>query len=593
MKNTSFIFIIIFFAIAIPVLFLLNSSYSHLKTGAQYAYQEHAYLVLQMLNQRIHNDLSVEESRSYSDYRFIRTIPVLGGEEVTISPLAELPIKSQYPGIVGYFQLFEDGSVQTPVLPEGFLEVVAMEDKAAREKVREELEKIIKKMDLRVTRNIQNAYAPESTSILNSLTQNLNLDPQKLNSFKPRIEQSSQKETFVFDVESARIQKLSNLNETDSAFSQNTLIVKIEPFQAIFNKEYIIFYRNILRGQEAFIQGYIVKMKEYFSSILSKENLFSPQEQKMFLEFATKKQPLLILGEREENATQIFEAPFQYPFDNMLLRVNLSQMKRTPSERMVVIFGIILFLILGGGLYAIYRLTKSQLQLAIKRQNFISAVSHELKTPLTAIRMYAEMLQNSWVSSEEKRLKYYNLIASEAERLSRLIQNVLNISKLDRNRWNVQLTQDNPKKVLEAFVSAYGKNIENSGFDLTVSCDECNIEIMLDRDAIMQILMNLVDNSLKFAKNARYKMIELRLAVNENDIYFAVRDYGPGIPENEKKKVFDEFYRVENEMTRTTKGTGIGLSMVKKLCNLTNMKIEMENAHPGLRTKIHFSSILL
>ena len=93
------------------------------------------------------------------------------------------------------------------------------------------------------------------------------------------------------------------------------------------------------------------------------------------------------------------------------------------------------------------------------------------------------------------------------------------------------------------------------------------------------------------AKNARYKMIELRLAVQDDDVYFAVRDYGPGIPPNEMTKVFEEFYRVEDEMTRTTKGTGIGLSMVKKLCSLTNMRIEMENANPGLRTKIHFSSI--
>jgi len=228
--------------------------------------------------------------------------------------------------------------------------------------------------------------------------------------------------------------------------------------------------------------------------------------------------------------------------------------------------------------------------LASKRQDFVSAITHELKTPLTAIKMYAELLQNSWVVSDEKRQKYYNQIASEADRLSRLIQNVLNLSKLDGNRWNVQLRRERPKAVLDDFIATYSKNVEKQGFELTVSSDTAasNIALLIDRDAIMQILMNLVDNSLKFSKKSDYKMINIELAINGTDMYLAVRDFGPGIPAAEMKKVFQEFYRVENEMTRQTSGTGIGLSMVKKLCTLTNMKIELENANPGLRTKIHF-----
>ena len=204
--------------------------------------------------------------------------------------------------------------------------------------------------------------------------------------------------------------------------------------------------------------------------------------------------------------------------------------------------------------------------------------------------MYAELLQNSWVANEDKRQKYYNQIASETERLTRLIQNVLNLSKLDGNRWNVQLRKERPKGVLDDFVATYSKNVEKQGFELTVSSDTDvkDITLMMDRDAIMQILMNLVDNSLKFSKNADYKMINIELRLKDTDLYLAVRDYGPGIPQAEMTKVFQEFYRVENEMTRQTSGTGIGLSMVKKLCTLTNMKIELENANPGLRTKIHF-----
>jgi signal transduction histidine kinase len=242
---------------------------------------------------------------------------------------------------------------------------------------------------------------------------------------------------------------------------------------------------------------------------------------------------------------------------------------------------------LAGGFFAVYRSTKSQILLANKRQDFVSAVSHELKTPLTAIRMYAELLQNSWVANETKRQKYYALIVNETERLSRLIQNVLNLSKLERGNWNVQFSKVNPKTILDTFVATYTQNIEKHGFDLTVTSDICNMQLTLDKDAVMQILTNVVDNSLKFARDSAYKMIALELRVSENDVYFVVRDYGPGIPQKELSHVFEEFYRVGNEMTRTTAGTGIGLSMVKKLCDMTNMKIEIENAGPGLRTKLH------
>ena len=207
--------------------------------------------------------------------------------------------------------------------------------------------------------------------------------------------------------------------------------------------------------------------------------------------------------------------------------------------------------------------------------------------------MYAELLQNSWVANDAKRQKYYALIASETERLSRLIQNVLNLSKLERNHWNVQFKKCNPKSILDDFVATYTKNIEKNGFDLTVTTDICNFEFLLDKDAIMQILMNVVDNSIKFSKNAQYKMIVLELRVHDSDVFFVVRDYGPGIPPKEMDHVFEEFYRVENEMTRTTSGTGIGLSMVKKVCSLTNMKISLENANPGLRTKLQLPPITL
>lgn len=606
MKKIRITFILIFIAIAFPVVMLLGKSFSHLKTGSQYAYKEHAYLVLQMLNQRIYDDLAIEEQRSYSEYRFIRAVPVIGGEEITLSRLAEFPIRSHYAGIIGYFQLDPDGALKTPVLPDGVLESIPVIDRDKREQVRDSIQKILLHLGLKNAGKPRSPDRNPSEGILNRIySQNLNYNKDNLTErkskngddlkFSRRYEHSSQKETFVFDVESAKIRRITDpkmpLEEEHYTEPPEVMEVEIEPFQATFNHQYLVYYRYIWRNNEPFIQGFAVDFPTYLGSLVRNEIAFNPQEQTTLLEFGSKNRPFVIFGKRDKNAISILSVPLQYPLSDMLFTMYLTPEGRIPGENMVIWLGFLTFVILAGGLIAVYRLTKSQLALATKRQDFISAVSHELKTPLTAIRMYAEMLQNSWVANDEKRQKYYSLIASETDRLSRLIQNVLNLSKLDRNQWNIQLKKENPRNTLEEFVATYSKNIEKNGFDLTVTKDVCEYIIPMDKDAVMQILMNLVDNSIKFSKDAQYKMIVLELKVEDNDIFFVVRDYGPGIPPSEITKVFDEFYRVENEMTRKTNGTGIGLSMVKKLCSLTNMRIEIENASPGLRTKIHFPPI--
>ncbi len=602
MRRLRLIFLTLFFAIAIPVAFLLFNSYQHLQTEAQYAYKEHAYLVLQMLNQRIYDDLAIEEQRSYSEYRFIRAVPVIGGEEVTLSRLAQFPIRSHYGGMIGHFQLDPDGTMRTPVLPDGILEKIPVEDRAKRELVRDSIKKVLSALGVHnegLMRTSVQANTQDSLDKLYGKHLRLAVKLNEARKFSRRYEQSSQKETFLFDVESARIRKISengvqkDSKEQDDVFFPEIMEVEIDPFQATFNSEYIVYYRNVWRNNEQFIQGYAVKLKEYLENVVIHEIQFNPNEQLIALEFGSKKVSYVTFGNRSKSNVMILSVPLQFPLTEMNLTVYLTESEAPPGEAFVIILGILMFSILTGGLFSVYRLTQSQLRLANKRQDFISAVSHELKTPLTAIRMYAELLQNSWVANDAKRQKYYALIASETERLSRLIQNVLNLSKLERNHWNVQFKKCNPKSILDDFVATYTKNIEKNGFDLTVTTDICNFEFLLDKDAIMQILMNVVDNSIKFSKNAQYKMIVLELRVHDSDVFFVVRDYGPGIPPKEMDHVFEEFYRVENEMTRTTSGTGIGLSMVKKLCSLTNMKISLENANPGLRTKLQLPPITL
>ena len=595
MRKIHLIFVAIFVAIAIPVIVLLTHSYKQLQLNAQYAYKEHAFLVLQMLNQRFSDDMAIEDQRSYSEYRFIRAVPVIGGEEITLSELANFPLRSHIKGIVGHFQMDPDGTLRTPILPDGVLEKIPMADRNKREAVLYKLQTILMKQNFRIGEisNIRPQPRDSIESVLDQIYKQdlgLNSKGQKKAHLKreKRFEQTSEKESFAFNVESAKMDAFGLLRTNID--TTHVMEVEIEPFQATFDNTHIIFYRNVKRGSEIFVQGFIVELRSYLTNLVSNEIKFYPQEQNLVIEFVNQDRTLLAYGDRYKSSTLLLTSPLPSPLGNITLNMYVTQKESAPGSGILLFLGIAMLVVLASGLICIYRLTQSQLALASKRQDFVSAVSHELKTPLTAIRMYAELLQNSWVANEEKRQKYYNQIASETERLTRLIQNVLNLSKLDGNRWNVQLRRDRPKGVLDDFVATYSKNVEKQGFELTVSSDTDvkDITLMMDRDAIMQILMNLVDNSLKFSKNADYKMINIELRLKDTDLYLAVRDYGPGIPQSEMTRVFQEFYRVENEMTRQTSGTGIGLSMVKKLCTLTNMKIELENANPGLRTKIHF-----
>ena len=604
------IFVAIFIVIAIPVIVLLSHSYAQLQTSSLFGYKEHAFSVLQNVNKNITTDLAIEDRRSYADYRFIRSVPVFGGEEITMSELAEFPQRSHYVGLVGHFQLDPSGNLSTPVLPDGVLESIPMVDKDKRVAIRNKISEILNTSGFSAissaTTNVQSSSSAEQsadTTLKNDsrlidqiYKQDLDIasSQRKKKSSKSRVEQITKTGDFAFGVESTKLDTTGLLVRLINTESTHSMEAEIDFFQAIVDSNYIIFHRTVRRGMDVFIQGFIVDARVYLTNLVKNEIekykgvTKGTQQDPLVLAFYHKKKSFVAFGERNNVTTELLSEPLQAPLSDITFKMFTTQ--KAPGGEFVIFIGLLMLAVLAIGLISIYHVTQSRMKLAAKRQDFVSAITHELKTPLTAIKMYAELLQSSWVANEEKKQKYYGQIASEADRLSRLIQNVLNLSKLDGNRWNVQLRMDKPKRVLDDFVSTYSKNVEKQGFELTVSSDTDadNISLMIDRDAVMQILMNLVDNSLKFSKTADYKMINVELRIKDTDMYLAVRDYGPGIPPSEMKKVFQEFYRVENEMTRQTSGTGIGLSMVKKLCTLCNMTIEIENANPGLRTKIHF-----
>ncbi len=221
-----------------------------------------------------------------------------------------------------------------------------------------------------------------------------------------------------------------------------------------------------------------------------------------------------------------------------------------------------------------------QVQLSRKKDDFISAVSHELRTPLTSIRMYTEMLENDWVKSDDKRKEYYVTMRQESERLSRLIENVLDFSRIQRGKKRYEFTIGDVNECVGDVVRMMRPYAEQAGFELAQEFSELE-PFTFDRDAVVQIVINLLDNALKYAKVAQDKRIVIRTQKQKDYAVIEVEDHGPGIARSQQKKIFDTFYRCGDESTRQTTGTGLGLALVKRFAEAHHGFVEIINAKPS------------
>jgi signal transduction histidine kinase len=271
-------------------------------------------------------------------------------------------------------------------------------------------------------------------------------------------------------------------------------------------------------------------------------------------------------------------------------RLSLASLDVPFSEQILLPLTFILGLLIILGLWALYRVVVTQLEFAERQSNFVAAVSHELKTPLTAIRMHGEMLQDGLIEGAEKTQESYRTITAQAERLSRLIGNVLLLSKIER-RLEPPPKPGNLAPVLTAAIAALSPQVKQSGFTLHIAIPDSVPDVALDADAVEQILFNLIDNSLKYAKEAEDKRLSVSLEVKENSVLLSVRDRGPGIPLGEQKKIFEAFYRLESELTRRSQGTGLGLALVFDLAARMKATVHAKNADPGLVVTVEFSRV--
>lgn len=239
---------------------------------------------------------------------------------------------------------------------------------------------------------------------------------------------------------------------------------------------------------------------------------------------------------------------------------------------------ILVLIILAFGLIFTIRTIQGEIQLSGMKSTFVSTVSHEFKSPLTSIRHMAEMLDQRRVPSPEREKEYYSVILQQSERLSRLVENILDFSRMEEGRKMFRFEKTDLVALLHHIRATFLDQLSGHDFDIRLIHSEPALPVMGDREALEQVFFNLLDNACKYSDDSR--LIEVILESGIKGVSATVRDYGIGIPKTEQDKIFKRFYRVGDEFTQSVKGAGIGLTIVRRIVDAHDGKITIESS-PG------------
>ncbi len=254
------------------------------------------------------------------------------------------------------------------------------------------------------------------------------------------------------------------------------------------------------------------------------------------------------------------------PHWRVAVRPTSDQPSAPSGGEYIVLGGLLLAIflaaiLLGGGLLTWQAL--KNFEDARRKTSFVSNVSHELKTPLTSIRMYAELLKAGRIKDPDKQARYLRVIVAESERLTRLVNNVLDFSRLEQGGKTYNPTELNLKDFYRDLLDEHRPRIEKAGMELTIQVPDQPVLVKTDRDAMEQVMLNLIDNAIKYAADG--KELDITLEIRGDRCKTRVMDRGAGVPAGHRARIFDQFHRVDDSLTASRPGSGLGLSIAKRL----------------------------
>ena len=366
--------------------------------------------------------------------------------------------------------------------------------------------------------------------------------------------------------------------DTPETVAPTEVDVEISPFRGHrADDETLVLYRTVRIGDVVYVQGLALLLPKLAAWLESR--VLGGSEVAPYLDLAWN----LGAPAAPSLADFTFDHAFAEPFGSLRATSYLQALPEPRGSGRSWILQLTAALLVVGllGVVALWRMISVVVQFAERRNNFVAAVSHELKTPLTAIRMYSEMLRDGYVLSEDKRDEYYATMAAESERLSRLIQNVLELSRLEKgaNRGGGDLVTGDVRPVLEEGLRVLERHARDRGFILRLEVEPDLPAVRYERDGLLQVLINLVDNGIKFSKDADPREVVVEALRKGDGVQVRIRDHGPGVPQKQLRSIFQPFFRGERELTRRTKGTGIGLALVKGIVERMGGSVTARN-HP-------------
>ena len=253
---------------------------------------------------------------------------------------------------------------------------------------------------------------------------------------------------------------------------------------------------------------------------------------------------------------------------------SLQQEKKRKTSQYIGEGTTFLLVILIGALF-VYRATREQLRLSKQQQNFMMAVTHELKTPIAVIKLNLETLERRRLD-EEKQLRLIDTMLQETGRLNDLTTNILVTSQLESGNYQPGKEEIKLSALIEEAVRDFSNRYHHRIIQKKIQPE---IYVTGERLLLQLLINNLLDNALKYSPPE--KPVNVKMEKLQNKIYLQVSDQGGGIPEEEKKKIFEKFYRSGSETTRKTKGTGLGLYLCKRIAYSHKAKIKVTNNHPS------------
>ena len=368
---------------------------------------------------------------------------------------------------------------------------------------------------------------------------------------------------------------------------------EVAPFQSVFIDDGRVFtFRRILIDGRMYRQGFVLQLDAFLAGLIRSHFSAQPMARFTHLRLRAVDQGREVqaveAGAAADRPRVVLNRTFPPPF--AFLRATLScdtippfKGRSTLNLALLALAGVVSI-----GLLAIYHSTKKVVDFSERQSRFVSSVTHELKTPLTNIRMYIEMLEQGMARDPEREQAYFRILQSEGARLSRLIENVLELSKLEKKRREPNLLPGRFDDVLAEVETLMGATLKQEGFAWKVD-SRLTRPFRYDREIMVQVLINLIENSVKFGKGSGTKAITVRLRERGGRVAVEVSDTGPGIPRKDLNKVFNDFYRADNAVARAAGGTGIGLALVKRFVALSGGKVSAANNEgPGCTITIEF-----